>query len=237
MSCRHDFEVFQSSVTSWSSKIIDDGIVESSHRTCGSVQHLLVEPGVLLVVLDLLARLDRDVPTLTDPRPDAVGGLVGVDLVAEHEHLVRPAGRRAAGPSAAHTCPARRVVVAVALDRVRGRVAARPEDDAEGRVRVHRADPRCGQVGVGRRPDDLAVQRDVVRRAGAPGQPVDDDQGVVVPGHLPGALGATEHPDGARRVGLHPHGGVGLADVPQQRAQDEPGHGQRRGAGMQSLTS
>ena len=38
MSCRHDFEVFQSSVTSWSSKIIDDGIVESSQRTCGSVQ-------------------------------------------------------------------------------------------------------------------------------------------------------------------------------------------------------
>ena len=35
---RQAAEVFQSSIISWSSKIIDDGIVDSSHRTWGSLQ-------------------------------------------------------------------------------------------------------------------------------------------------------------------------------------------------------
>src|SRR3954469_7285386 len=38
MSVRHSCEVFQSSRTSWSSKIIDVGTVESSQRTAGSHQ-------------------------------------------------------------------------------------------------------------------------------------------------------------------------------------------------------
>ena len=37
MSWRQACEVFQSSRTSWSSKIIDDGTLDSSHRTSGSV--------------------------------------------------------------------------------------------------------------------------------------------------------------------------------------------------------
>ena len=36
MSSTHVFDVFQSSCTSWSSKIIADGTVESSQRMCGS---------------------------------------------------------------------------------------------------------------------------------------------------------------------------------------------------------
>ncbi len=36
MSVTHVFDVFQSSWTSWSSKIIDDGTVESSQRMYGS---------------------------------------------------------------------------------------------------------------------------------------------------------------------------------------------------------
>ena len=38
ISPRQAAEVFQSSIISWSSKIIDDGTVDSSHRTCGSLQ-------------------------------------------------------------------------------------------------------------------------------------------------------------------------------------------------------
>ena len=34
---RHEAEMFQSSCTSWSSKIIDDGTVDSNQRTFGSV--------------------------------------------------------------------------------------------------------------------------------------------------------------------------------------------------------
>ena len=37
MSRRQAAEVFQSSAMSWSSKIIEDGTVESSQRTSGSV--------------------------------------------------------------------------------------------------------------------------------------------------------------------------------------------------------
>ena len=35
---RQAAEVFQSSIISWSSKIMDDGTVDSSQRTCGSLQ-------------------------------------------------------------------------------------------------------------------------------------------------------------------------------------------------------
>ena len=38
ISRRHSAEVFQSSRTSWSSKIIEDGMVDSSQRTSGSLQ-------------------------------------------------------------------------------------------------------------------------------------------------------------------------------------------------------
>ena len=38
MSARHDVEVFQSSMISWSSKIITLGTVESSQRISGSRQ-------------------------------------------------------------------------------------------------------------------------------------------------------------------------------------------------------
>ena len=38
ISASHSADVFQSSITSWSSKIIADGTVESSHRIGGSIQ-------------------------------------------------------------------------------------------------------------------------------------------------------------------------------------------------------
>ena len=51
---------------------------------------LVVEPGVLLEVPHLLERLDAGVPPLPDLRADGVRGLVGVHLVAEQQHRVRP---------------------------------------------------------------------------------------------------------------------------------------------------
>ena len=59
----HVHDVFQSSRMSWSSKIMQLGTVESSHRFGRVAPRELVEVGVLLVVLDLLARRLVDVTT------------------------------------------------------------------------------------------------------------------------------------------------------------------------------
>ena len=48
---------------------------------------------------------------------------------------------------------------------------------------------------------------------------------------MEGALRRAEHLDLARGVGLHPEDGLVLADVAQQRAEDQGGHGHVRSAG------
>ena len=59
-------EVFQSSMTSWSSKIIAVGTVDSSQRTGGLAPRVAVQAAVLLEVGDLQPGRDVDVATGAD---------------------------------------------------------------------------------------------------------------------------------------------------------------------------
>ena len=70
-------------------------------------------------------------------------------------------------------------------------------------------------------PDLLPVDVHLVGDAAAALQPGQQDERVVMAGHLEGAGLGVEHPDGGRGVGLHPHRGRRLADVAQHGTQDE----------------
>ena len=68
-----------------------------------------VEVGVLLVVLQLGPRRLLDVAARLDEGPHLVGGLVGVDLVAEEEHQVgQPVGRQVGVVGVGRRRPGRR---------------------------------------------------------------------------------------------------------------------------------
>ncbi len=100
---------------------------------------------------------------------------------------------------------------------VRDRHAARPERDAEVRVRGQRPDARRRQIGVRVWPRDLAVQLHLVRVLGARLEVVDADERVVVPLDAEGGLGEAENLDLARLVGLDPDGRLALVRVAEQR--------------------
>ena len=185
--------MFQSSRMSWSSKIIVLGSVESSHRFGGVAPGQRVEVGVLLEVLQLLARRLVDVTPGGDELLHLGGGLVGVHLVAEEDDHVRPrqllAGvgdprhRQCVGP---HRVDA---VGAVALAVVLDAGPARAEREARRLADLQRADHRGRQVQLARvrGPHGAAAavgtQRHGVRRDRARLEPVDLDQRVVVAVH------------------------------------------------------
>ncbi len=75
--------MFQSSSTSWSSKIMAEGTVERSHLDDGVLPCIPVQAGVLLEVSDLLARGLARIAPRADELAGARGDLVGVDLVPE----------------------------------------------------------------------------------------------------------------------------------------------------------
>ena len=87
-------EMFQSSWTSWSSKIIAVETVDSSHRIGGSHQDSTVEVRVLLEVEHVLAGGPVRGAPLADELLGPGRGLVGVDLVAEHQQQVGPVVER-----------------------------------------------------------------------------------------------------------------------------------------------
>ena len=80
---------------------------------------------------------------------------------------------------------------------------------------------------TGERPDALPVERDLVFRHGPGLEPVDDDERVVVPVHVEGGGPRADHLHLARTVGLDPDDGVALADVAEERAEDESCHAGR----------
>ncbi len=177
-----------------------------------------VELHVVVVADDLLA---LDLPL--DGRVD----LVGVDLVAEQQQRVRPLlGRGVAHPQRQ---PAQRVdlaafgvlVLAQGVRRlVRGGDAAGAEDDPRPRVLGVRAQDARREAAVRLRPDDLAVQRHLVRRRRVGRQPVDVDERVVVALDAEGPLargGATAGADLdlTRPVGLDPDRRLFGARMPQ----------------------
>ncbi len=145
-----------------------------------------VEVGVLLEVLQLLARRLVEAAPRGDELLHLLAGLVGVDLVAEEADEVWPVGVHALGSAQVVGVGPQRVdaVAGVALGVVRDAGAAGAERQP-GRLAVQQGpDPAGRQPGVLRlrlRPDPLVVDVDrvVARRAGL--EPVEHDQRVVPP--------------------------------------------------------
>ena len=141
----------------------------------------MVEPGVLLEVLDLVGDLALGIGAGGAQAGDDVGGgLVGVDLVADQQQGVGPvvvrrvrhlAGERDEGVGA-------ELGEVLVVERVRS--AATAEREAERITRVDRADHAGRERGVRQRPHGAAVQRHLVGVRGARPQVVEPEQGVVV---------------------------------------------------------
>ena len=190
-----------------------------------------VEVGVLLVVLELLAGRLGDVAPVRDEPLHLLGGLVGVDLVAEEQDQVRPArvlvGRHLQGEAAQRVDAVRGVAAGVVGDAGATRSVGHPQRLARLEGRDHARGVLAAVLAGGRRPHLLAVELDGVGRDGARLQPVHLDEGVVVVVHpegasVPGPVGRPDgHPHGVPR--LDPHRGAGLVDVPDQGAEDQRG--------------
>ena len=87
------FDVFQSSWTSWSSKIIAAGHGREQPADVRLRPRLAVQPRVLLEVRDRLAGRHLGIAARADVLAHPRRHLVGVDLVAEQHERVRPARR------------------------------------------------------------------------------------------------------------------------------------------------
>ena len=189
-------------------------------------QRVLAEVGQLV---------GRDVGRALTPREDLLQrrrGLVGIDLVAEHQQHVR-AGAAAAGARDTQRVGAQRVdaLAGLVLARaqhvrrlVRPRDPARAEHDVTAPARVQQADRAGGKRRSRLRPHELAVQAHLVRVILAHGKPLDRDQREVQPLDAPRALTDAQDLDLAGGVGLHPDRRHPVVDVPHDRSEDEAGH-------------
>ena len=173
-----------------------------------------VQVGVLLEVLELLAGRLVEAAPRGDVLPHLLAGLVGVHLVAEEAHEVRPVapprapagsggGRRPAGRRRrCWRCPRRRAGTLVRQEPKASRVGSLCR-----RVRI-RLGGRSGVLRLGLRPDLLVVDVDRVVAGRARLQAVEDDQGVVPPVRAEGRRRplAVEgpHPHHRRRRGSGP---------------------------------
>ncbi len=198
----------------------------------GVPPRLAVERGVLLEVGDLGPRRLRGVAPGGDEVAHRRGDLVGVDLVAEQEQergqplrgLVEEAERER--PERVDLAAAVVLVLAQAVGRVvRDRHATGAEDDPRRGPAAGRPDDAGRERRVRQRPPPLAVQRDLVRRDRTACQPGDVHERVVVAGDVERPVAAAEHLHGARRVGLHPDGGLVVVDVAEDRAEEKLRHG------------
>ena len=216
--------------------VVADVVVVEDHRARQGRQQppdlrvgprLVVEPGVLLEVRDLVVRRGADVA----PRADALlrlrGRLVGIDLVAEQEQGVGPAVLGQPGHPLRVGVQGVGVEVVVVLDRRRGRVAARPEHQAHRPLAVQGPDPRLRLGRPRQRPHHLAVQAHVVRRAGCRVEAVDADHARSGGRRRPTCVRGDRGPRPRTAVGLHPDGRVLRTDVAKERADNETGHGGR----------
>ena len=228
----HASEMFQSSWTSWSSKIIGAGDRRQQPAQRRVAPALAVQRRVLLEVADLVGwRVVVAEPSRGDEVLRRRGDLVGVDLVAEQQQCVGPLrGRLVAhaldeGQERVDLTPAWVVVLAEPVGRVMGhRDAAGAEGQAQRLVLRMGADDARGIGIAGRRPHRRAVEAHLVGQRAARCQAVEDDEREVMPGDLEGLRAAVEHRDLAGRVGLHPDGRFRRGDVAQQRAEQEVGH-------------
>ncbi len=203
---------------------------------------LAVQAAVLGEVGDLVSGRLGLVAALPDELPRRRAGIVGVHLIADHQQRVGPAvARRLAQP---------RREGGQGVRPVRHPRDPRPGDPAGAERQPYRAAPAVTPAvtpavakdvtrGADRarrkrrtwlRPADGAVQRDLVLVLRSWAQVVGHHERVIVPGHLECARPVTEGRDLAGPVGLHPDRGGGLADVPQQRTEDELRGARVRGA-------
>ena len=188
-----------------------------------------VEVGVLLEVLQLLARRLVDVASGGDELLHLLAGLVGVDLVAEEQHQVGPAlgvvPGHVEGVGAQRVDPERVGALLVVGDAD----PARPERHPQRLAGPQRRDDRRRERRVRLGPERLPADVDGVGGVGARLQPGELHQCVVVAVCGEGAGGrdvvAGRHGHGGGVGDLDPDRGGGLVDVPQQRTEHEGRHG------------
>ena len=228
MSARQDAEVFQSSMISWSSKIITLGTVAKQPADLRVAPRLQVELGVLVEAHHLVGRARRG---------RSRGGGAGTAGPSSRSCRRRP-GRRAArsGPGAGRRRAVGHQPAGVGVQRVRRqapagglrrRLAARAEDQARpaasrsSAARVRITGGGYARVRPPARPRRSSSQ--TVYALAVPGaQALDDDERVVVPVRGEGRRGAGAaalglDPHGGRLGRLDPDGGAGAGDPPQQR--------------------
>src|SRR3954452_10410763 len=225
---RQAAEVFQSSIISWSSKIIDDGTVESSHRTRGSRQdskysRVYSSKSATWSSGDWFSFRPflQAVAAAVQPGPRLRRELVGIHLVAEEHEGVGPLVLGQSGdPAGVEVERVRRDPLGL-LDRARAGVAAGTEGQPERPLTAGRPDPAGWELRVPRRPHLDVFQPHLVRRRAARLEVLDHDQRVVVAVDAEGARTAAQHVDVAGAVGLDPYRRRDGVDVPQQRPQQE----------------
>ena len=189
---------------------------------------LLVEPGVLLEVLDLVDDLGVPLPVgLPEPGEDLLGRVVGVHLVAEQQEDVGPVDvvARHHPPGQRHEGIGAELVEVGVVER--RRAPAAPERQAVRRIEVRRADHARRQAGSGHRPHPVAVEIDLVLGRRLHRQVLEPHQRVVVAVDRP-RRGAVRHPgrrddDLAGPVGLEPDRRPALVDVPQHGTDEQVG--------------
>ena len=192
---------------------------------------LLVEPGVLLEVGDLLARAAC--------RCRGARGSSRASAARPRRH--RP-GRRAGRGGRAGAASSRAISWASTQSAsnswpvssssfgqrvgllVREGDPAGAEGDVQRALAAERAERGRRQLGVGLAASAARRRADLVGVLGARLEPFDPDQRVVVALDPEGRLGRAEHRDLAGPIGLDPDRRLGLGDVAQQRAEDQMGH-------------
>jgi hypothetical protein len=220
--------------------VVVDVVVVEEHRARDGRQEppdrrvlprLPVEARVLLEVGHLLVWRLRRVAARADELERPRRDLVRVDLVAHEKDRPRPLlgglSMHAKGVGVEGIEPAAALVL-FGQERVgrlvRERDAARAEEDPQAMVAADRPDHarREGRPLLG--PHALAVEHDLVGVRDARLEPFDDDEAVVVALHVERARPMAEHLDLARRVGLDPERRVVLAEMAEERAQDQLRH-------------
>jgi hypothetical protein len=199
---------------------------------------LPVEPRVLLVVGHLFARRLARVAPGANELARLRRTLVDVDLVSEQQQDVGPGLPRPSPElvrEGVESVELAAVLVIVLRQRVgrsmwqRDTAGAKPDPNRP--APRQRADRAGRELGRQRRPAGLAVQGDLVL-VGLPGLEIlDHDQRVVMSLHTEGLLPGSElgparraHLHGARGIGLHPDGRLGLPDVAQHGSEDQVRH-------------
>ena len=126
----------------------------------------MVEPGVLLEVLDLVAHVGIPLGVrrvgLTQTGDDLVRRIVRVDLVAEQQQKLGPLvlRRRDHALGKRNQCVGAQFLEVLVIERCRAAAAAKRK--AKRRVRVRCADDAGRELGIGGWPNVLAVEANAV---------------------------------------------------------------------------